>query len=100
MKEQTILHMLSTSPTSDRFAPCLTSLSAGDSVVLMADACYLLSPAMANTPCHAPLFDAKIHLYAMQDDLTARGLSAGPATPATHLDLVRLAVQHDKSISW
>jgi len=95
------LHMLSHSPFSDnRLSSCLRLLGAADAVLLTGDAVYALQPDTAHYQALALLADS-IALFALEEDLQARALSA-PARVAVvdYAGFVELSIRFDKVNSW
>jgi tRNA 2-thiouridine synthesizing protein B len=97
-----ILHLIQTSAAADNaLSTCLSLLQADDSVMLMGDGVNcLLMPAW-----QAQLQD--IPLFALIDDVSARGLSSfmpTKALPQLHLinydEFVAQTLKHQKVITW
>ena len=94
------LHVLSHSPYGDdRLGGCLRLLGDNDAVLLCGDAVYALRP---DTPVHAQLLAANLatRLFALEEDITARGLNATLAQPVDYAGFVALSVRFDKVNSW
>ncbi len=97
------LHICNKSPTeSAALQSCLKVACAGsgNAVLLIEDAVYALLPALAKSlGLHATSANTK--LYALKDDLTARGLRpTADVTPVDYAEFVRLCVVHSNSHSW
>ncbi|WP_213878638.1 sulfurtransferase complex subunit TusB [Pseudomonas sp. dw_358] len=95
----TTLHVLSHSPFADtRLTSCLRLLGASDGLLLSGDAVYALQPGSAP---RAALEQQKPRLYALQEDLQARGLRADSSvTPLDYPAFVQLTLQYDKVNTW
>lgn len=95
----TTLHVLSHSPFADsRLASCLRLLGPHDALLLSGDAVYALQPGSAP---HAALEQRQPRLYALLEDLQARGLSPALAvTPVDYPAFVELTLAYDKVNSW
>ncbi len=95
------LHLLSHSPFSDsRLTSCLRLLGPGDALLLTGDAVYALQPDTAQLQA-LELMPPGIALYALEEDLQARALSA--PTRANAIDypaFVELCGQYAKVNSW
>ncbi|MES2821835.1 MAG: sulfurtransferase complex subunit TusB [Pseudomonadota bacterium] len=95
------LHLLSHSPFSDsRLGSCLRLLGAGDGLLLTGDAVYALQPGSAPWQALELMPDA-IALYALEEDLRARALSA--PTRVSLIDypgFVELSLRYAKVNSW
>lgn len=94
-----ILHMLRSSPFSDQsLNQCLSRIGKCDGVVLLQDAVYALQGCQQ---AWYRLLTNIEHLYVLQDDLCARGISA-PDTICTisYPELVDLTLKFDKVMSW
>lgn len=95
------LHILSHSPFADsRLASCLRLLGAGDALLLTGDAVYALQPATASRQA-LELMPAGIGLFALDEDLAARGLQ--PPERAAAVDypgFVGLCTRYAKVNSW
>lgn len=95
----TTLHVLSHSPFADtRLSSCLRLLGVADGLLLCGDAVYALLPGSAPL---AILEQRKPRLYALQEDLQARGLRAGDeVTPLDYPAFVQLTLQYDRVNAW
>lgn len=95
------LHMLSHSPFADsRLASCLRLLGAADAILLSGDAVYALQPGTANLQA-LQLMPASVALYALDEDLTARGLQAPErAQVVDYPEFVELCTRYAKVNSW
>lgn len=76
---------------------CLPLLEDGDALLLIEDGIYaMLNPAVGK------LHDG-IHLYALADDLVARGMQQRVPerfARANYNDFVQLCCDHDKVVNW
>lgn len=88
------LHIVSKSPQSSKaLARCLQSLNSNDGILLIEDGVYA-----ASQPAHVLLTKNR---YALQDDLTARGITADSAIqPIDYATFVKLCAQYEKTVSW
>lgn len=95
------LHILSHSPFADsRLASCLRLLGADDALLLSGDAVYALQPDTANLQ-ELQLMPASVALYALDEDLTARGLRAPERVQAVNYPaFVELCTRYAKVNSW
>ncbi|WP_252275169.1 sulfurtransferase complex subunit TusB [Pseudomonas subflava] len=95
------LHLLSHSPFSDsRLASCLRLLGPDDGVLLSGDAVYALQPGTAQLQA-LELMPASIALYALDEDLQARALSAPARAQAIdYPTFVELCGHYAKVNSW
>ena len=95
------LHVISHSPFGDnRLDSCLRLLGANDGLLLCGDAVYALQPGTAQLQA-LELMPAGIALYALEEDLQARALSA--PTRAQAIDypaFVELCGRYAKVNSW
>lgn len=91
----TSVHLVQKSPfTSTALASCLRVCAPTDVIVLMHDAVYGATQAR-EWPC--------ARVYAMADDIAARGIAdrlTGGVTAIDYSDLVELCSQHRHSQSW
>lgn len=101
-----ILHLIQTSASEDNaLSTCLTLVQAADSILLMGDGvnCLLMSAWQARLQ--------GIKLFALKDDVTARGLAAfmpnqlpTQALPMLQLinydEFVAQTLRHQKVITW
>lgn len=95
------LHILSHSPFADsRLASCLRLLGTGDALLLSGDAVYALQPDTANLQA-LQLMPASVALYALDEDLAARGLQAPERVRALDYPaFVELCTRYAKVNSW
>jgi len=98
------LHTVNKSPFSHQtLASCLTLCASGDSILLLEDGTY---GALTGAPTTALLNDAikrGVSVYAIKDDLAARGLHSQliqQITATTYQGFVRLSCQHKNTQSW
>lgn len=95
------LHILSHSPFSDgRLTSCLHLISGGDGLLLTGDAVYAVQP--GSVPLQAlTLMPDSVALYALDEDLSARGIPAPARLEALDYPaFVRLCIHYDKVNSW
>ncbi|UVE16065.1 sulfurtransferase complex subunit TusB [Pseudomonas sp. LS44] len=95
------LHVLSHSPFSDsRLSSCLRLLGANDALLLSGDAVYALQAATAQRQV-LELMPDSIALFALSEDLQARGLSVPMRVqPVDYPAFVELCTRFDKVNSW
>lgn len=95
------LHILSHSPFADsRLVSCLRLLGANDALLLTGDALYALQPNTANLQA-LQLLPTGIALYALDEDLVARGLMAPERVQAVgYPGFVELCSRYAKVNSW
>jgi tRNA 2-thiouridine synthesizing protein B len=95
------LHLLSHSPFSDsRLSSCLRLLGANDGLLLTGDAVYALQPGTTQLQA-LELMPAGITLYALEEDLQARALSAPARAQAIDYPaFVELCGRYAKVSSW
>ncbi len=95
------LHLLSHSPFADnRLASCLRLLGASDGVMLTGDAVYALQAGSSQQDSLLAL-PHSIALYALEEDLQARGIRAAERVQAAdYPTFVALCTQYDKVNSW
>lgn len=95
------LHVLSHSPFTDsRLSSCLRLLGNQDGLLLCGDAVYALQPGSAQQQA-LELMPASIELYALDEDLQARGLTApSRAKPVDYSGFVELSCRFSKVNSW
>ncbi|PYC21001.1 sulfurtransferase complex subunit TusB [Aquipseudomonas alcaligenes] len=95
------LHLLSHSPFSDsRLSSCLRLLGPNDGLLLSGDAVYALQPGTAQLQA-LELMPAGITLYALEEDLQARALSAPACAQAIdYPTFVELCGRYAKVNSW
>ncbi|MBB4864820.1 tRNA 2-thiouridine synthesizing protein B [Pseudomonas nitritireducens] len=96
------LHLLSHSPFNDgRFESCLLLLGDDDGILLSGDATHALQP--GSTPAQALLaLSAGNALFALQEDLQARGLDDLPSrvVAVDYPGFVDLCTRFDKVNAW
>jgi len=95
------LHVLSHSPFSDsRLSSCLRLLGPDDGLLLCGDAVYALQPGSAQ--CLAlELMPASIGLFALEEDLGARGLNVPERLQVVdYPGFVELSCRFAKVNSW
>ncbi len=96
------LHLLSHSPFTDsRFDSCLALLAAGDALLLSGDAVYALQP--GSQPLQTlQQSGTGIAVFALFEDLQARGLSAvpGQVTAIDYAGFVELCIAYTRVNSW
>ncbi len=98
----TTLHVLSRSPFNDgRLGSCLYLLNPGDGLLLCGDAVHALL-AGSHTYQALELMPAEIELFALLEDLQARGIEDVPArlVAVDYPGFVELATRFDKVNSW
>ena len=96
------LHLLSHSPFIDnRLSSCLRLLGAGDGVLLSGDAVYALQDGSASY-AELALAPDSIALFALAEDLQARGITALPARVKLidYPAFVELCTHYTKVNSW
>lgn len=96
------LHILSHSPFTDsRLTSCLRLLTPGDGLLLTGEAVQAARP--GTTPRQSlEALPEGIGLYALKEDLHARGIDQPPARLETvdHPRFVELCVQYQRTNSW
>ncbi|RRJ84782.1 sulfurtransferase complex subunit TusB [Aestuariirhabdus litorea] len=98
-----MLHIINKSLTSsDALKRCLALTQPGAALLLIEDAVYNCIP---NSPGYELLLQHSeaVSLYALTEDLEARGLERLVADPFQRVDypgFVTLTEQHSKSLSW
>ncbi|MGF7443183.1 sulfurtransferase complex subunit TusB [Klebsiella michiganensis] len=95
-----MLHTLSTSPWHADMADMLRLLKEGDDLLLLSDG---VIAALAEGRFLEILQSAPISLYALQEDIEARGLAgqiADSVVRVSYTDFVRLSVKHAGQLSW
>lgn len=98
----TTLHVLSHSPFADnRLVSCLPLLAGGDALLLSGDAVYALREGTAPRRALEALAE-DIALFALAEDLEARGLQAVPArlTAIDYPGFVELCCRYQRVNSW
>lgn len=95
------LHILSHSPFADsRLASCLRLLGTGDGLLLSGDAVYALHAHTANLLALQQI-PSDIALYALDEDLAARGLQASERVQVVDYPaFVELCTRYAKVNSW
>ncbi|PCJ22324.1 MAG: sulfurtransferase complex subunit TusB [Gammaproteobacteria bacterium] len=98
-----MLHLINQSPLQHgTLDSCLRFIEPEDSILLIEDGVYGASP---HTPCREALELASrsIKLYALEADLSARGLNK-PLLPCitlvSYAEFVELSASHDTVQSW
>lgn len=96
----TTLHVVSASPFSDdRLDSCLRLLGHGDGLLLCGDATYAVQPGNRHAEALAAL--PGIALYALDEDLQARGLQPGVTIEQVdYPGFVALACRFSKVNTW
>lgn len=95
-----MLHILSRSPFAIDINMLLRCLSTGDELLLIQDG---VTAAVEGSRQLELLLAAPISLYALHEDLEARGLTAQISTKidaVSYNDFVRLTVKHERQITW
>ncbi|WP_428944884.1 sulfurtransferase complex subunit TusB [Pantoea sp. FN060301] len=95
-----MLHILNQSPFKSDFNALLRMLAQGDEVLLIQDG---VLAALEGSQALESLLLAPISLYVLQDDISARGLSAHISTRAaavSYTDFVELTVKHPQQMTW
>ena len=93
-----ILHTISRSPSSALLASCSTLLKEGDGILFIEDGVYHCSDHSLLTTIAAP-----VQMYALREDLVARGLLDKNTTNTETVDyegFVQLCCDYDKVVSW
>jgi len=96
------LHLLAHSPFNDnRFSSCLPLLADGDGLLLSGDAVHSLQPDSAALQALQQLA-AGVAIYALQEDLLARGLSEYPQRICAidYPAFVDLCTRYSRVNSW
>ncbi|OAT29888.1 TusB family tRNA 5-methylaminomethyl-2-thiouridine synthase [Buttiauxella ferragutiae ATCC 51602] len=78
----------------------LRCVKQGDELLLIQDAVIV---ALSGTKALDLLLAAPISIYALQEDIEARGLTAQISTSigkVSYTDFVRLTVKHEQQITW
>lgn len=94
----TCLHIISGSPTTGLLASCSSLLKPGDALLFIEDGIYYCIGDDIDRPAKRD-----ISIYALGEDLAARGLSDRSTKVAelTNYDgFVRLCCQYEKVVSW
>ena len=95
-----MLHTLSTSPWHADIAAMLRLIKEGDELLLLSDG---VIAAVAQGRFLEILQSAPISLYALQDDIDARGRAgqiADSVVRVSYTDFVRLTVKHSSQMAW
>ena len=96
------LHLLSHSPFADsRLASCLRLLAPDDALLLTGDAVYALQGGTAQRQA-LELMPANVGLFALEEDLAARGLRDLPERVATvdYAGFVELCCRYARTNAW
>ncbi len=92
------LHVIAHSPFGDnRLTSCLRLLGPDDGLLLCGDAVYALQPGSAPL---AGLSTIASRLFALEEDLLARGITDSPASAVDYPAFVALSLNYDKVNSW
>lgn len=95
-----MLHILQHSPFQTDLESMLRSMKQGDELLLIQDGVIV---ALSGTKALDLLLAAPISVYALQEDIEARGLTAQISTgvgKVSYTDFVALTVKHEQHISW
>jgi len=95
-----MLHTLMTSPFRCDLNAMVRLLSEGDDVLLLQDG---VIAALEGNPALEVLLSAPISLFALKEDLDARGLFeqiSTRVTPVSYTDFVALAVKNSQQMTW
>ena len=97
------LHTLNKSPQHRALLDaCLNAINAGDALLLLQDGVYAALRTDQNTRLFADSVSG-VTLFALQEDLLARGLTGHLMPNFTTIDyagFVELACLHSKTVSW
>ncbi|MCU0126744.1 sulfurtransferase complex subunit TusB [Pseudomonas vlassakiae] len=94
------LHVLSHSPFGDeRLDSCLRLLGADDGVLLCGDAVYALRDG-SDSQRQLQAANLARRLFALDEDLLARGISSALAEAVNYQAFVELSLHYDKVNSW
>lgn len=96
------LHLLSHSPFADsRLASCLHLLGSGDALLLSGDAVYALQTSTAQRQALELMPDG-IGLFALEEDVTARGLADLPERLqiVDYHGFVELCCRYTRTNAW
>jgi len=92
------LHIVNQTSSHDALSACLRIALGGDSLLLIEDGVYQVSQIAAHPEA------LKLTLFALQEDVAARGLSLANLpviiTPIDYTQFVELVCQHQRSVSW
>ncbi len=88
------LHIIQKNPFShNALVNCLKVASKNDALLLMNDGIYACQ--------HELLKDTNLNVFALTDDLAARGITPPAAIKSIeYTEFVSLCTEYDKSISW
>lgn len=94
------LHVISHSPFGDnRLSSCLRLLGSQDALLLCGDAVYALQP--GSEPLKVlQAANLAARLYALEEDLQARGIHSEIAQATDYAAFVELSLAYDKVNSW
>ncbi|UNK61715.1 sulfurtransferase complex subunit TusB [Buttiauxella ferragutiae] len=95
-----MLHILQHSPFHTDLESMLRCVKQGDELLLIQDAVIV---ALSGTKALDLLLAAPVSIYALQEDIEARGLTAQISTSigkVSYTDFVRLTVKHEQQITW
>ena len=95
-----MLHTLSVSPWQADIAAMLRLIKEGDELLLLSDG---VIAAIASGRFLEILQSASISIYALQEDIEARGLAgqiADSVIRVSYTDFVRLSVKHAGQLAW
>ncbi|MFK3663055.1 sulfurtransferase complex subunit TusB [Scandinavium sp. NPDC088450] len=95
-----MLHTLSHSPWQHDISAFLRLTAEGDDLLLLSDG---VIAALEGSRFLDLLNEAPITLYALQEDIEARGLGgqiSSSVVRVSYTDFVRLAVKHDGQFAW
>ncbi|QGN40039.1 sulfurtransferase complex subunit TusB [Klebsiella oxytoca] len=95
-----MLHTLSVSPWHADIAAMLRLIKEGDELLLLSDG---VIAAIASGRFLEILQSASISIYALQEDIEARGLAgqiADSVIRVSYTDFVRLSVKHAGQLAW
>ena len=96
------LHLLSHSPFNDnRFSSCLPLLGPGDALLLSGDAVHALQ-SDSNPLMKLRSLPGEVAVYALQEDLLARGLHTLPESVEAidYATFVELCIRYTRVNSW
>ena len=94
-----ILHVISASPYKEQqLTQCLQRISVKDAVILIQDGVYALN----ETFIDQHLLPLAGRLYALHEDIIARGLPIDPqpAQSISYDEFVELTLRYDNVLSW
>ncbi|MFD1800751.1 sulfurtransferase complex subunit TusB [Mixta tenebrionis] len=95
-----MLHTLTSSPFQCDYALLLRMLQPGDDLLLLQDG---VLAGLQGSSMLTPLLDSPARLWALRDDLLARGLTAQIAAEITVIgynDFVTLTLNHKQQMPW